>query len=365
MKKRLLICFTVIMVLGLFLSGCAEKECKVAEDCMSKTCFNAKCKENACTYSPIAECCGNERCDQSESYEGCSVDCPNCDDNNECTTDSFDYHTQECVNGAIPGVACCGNGVCELSEDYESCTRDCPNCDDNNDCTRDSYDRHTQECVNKAIIPCCGNGLCDEGVETRNNCEADCPDCDDSNKMTADSFDYDSQECEYVKYCFFEDFEEGTPSWLDPRWIIVDGVLTMAEGVDRASADFGNHQWTDYTLKLKIKLEQGTSNVYVRAGHGDGAYGYGVTISKSALTLWKDIDEGITLEGIKIDLDSNQFNDIQIEVKGNNIRVYVNGNLEIDYTDTDNPLLDGRARMGVYDLGIYLDDISVEGLCAK
>ncbi len=362
MKKIILIGLLVIIVL---ISGCAEKECKNSEDCLSKTCYTTKCKNNECVYISISDCCGNEICEVGETYPECAVDCPNCDDNSECTTDSFDYHEQECVNAAIPNVVCCGNSVCELSETYESCTRDCPNCDDTNDCTTDSYDHHKQECVNEAIIPCCGNEICDEGVETYSSCSLDCPNCDDNNKMTGDSFNYAAQKCEYLTYYFFEDFEEGDiwtkdPKSYDPRWVVVDGMLTTADGVESASTGFGNRQWTDYTLRLKIKLEQGVANVYVRAGHGEGAYGYGVAISENSLNLWKDIDDGKTLEMVGVTLGLNQFHDVEIAVKGSNIKVYFNGNLEIDYTDTDNPLLDGFGRLGAQSPGIYFDDVIIE-----
>jgi hypothetical protein len=52
-----------------------------------------------------------------------STDCPNCDDENNCTEDLFDYDKQRCVNGEI--VPCCGNGVCEPGETYEECAADC------------------------------------------------------------------------------------------------------------------------------------------------------------------------------------------------------------------------------------------------
>ena len=412
MKIKILIGLLIIIVV---ISGCAKKECETADDCTSKTCVSSDCKNNKCVYSFISDCCGNEICEVDESYPECAADCPNCDDTNECTTDSYDYHKQECVNAAILDVVCCGNSVCELSETYESCTRDCPNCDDTNFCTTDSYDYHKQECVNAAIldvvccgnsvcelsetyescrrdcpncddtdfcttdsydyrqqecvnediIPCCGNDTCDEDAETFSNCSRDCPDCDDNNKMTGDSFDYTTQKCEYVTYYFFEDFKEDDiwttkPNSYNPSWAVVDGMLTTVSGVDRATTSFGDRQWTDYTLRLKIKLEQGTANVYVRAGHGEGADGYGVTISENSLALWKDINDGQNLESVRVDLGLNQFHDIAMAAKGSNLKVYFNGNLEIDYTDTDNPVLDGHGRLGVQNPGVYFDDLIVE-----
>lgn len=231
------------------ISGCVEKECETDADCLSKTCFTAECTDNKCVYVPLngkqpgcsedvtcggetckegvceveyeKNCCGNEICEPGETYENCSDDCPNCDDVNECTKDSYDYHEQKCVNTIIPNVICCGNGVCEIGETYSNCAQDCPNCDDDNNCTVDSYDYHEQKCINEPIIPCCGNGICDEDAETYSSCPKDCPDCDDDNKITTDSFNYETQKCENVVIPHFIDgFEEDTdnPSSWSRDW---------------------------------------------------------------------------------------------------------------------------------------------------
>lgn len=65
------------------------------------------CETGKCTFSltgfnftsEIREnCCGNTKCELSETHLDCSVDCPSCDDQNECTSDSFDYIKQGCVH---------------------------------------------------------------------------------------------------------------------------------------------------------------------------------------------------------------------------------------------------------------------------
>jgi len=104
--------------------------------------------------------------------------CPSsCDDFNECTEDFCSEETDfKCVHKPIDN--CCGNGKCELSGDYketyENCPDDCPNCDDSNKCTKDSYDYHLKKCINKDITPCCGNQKCEAG-ESHTSCEIDCP----------------------------------------------------------------------------------------------------------------------------------------------------------------------------------------------
>jgi hypothetical protein len=99
--------------------------------------------------------------------------CPNsCDDFNECTEDYCSDETNfKCVHKPIDN--CCGNGKCEIGETYENCADDCPNCDDSDSCTEDSYDYHLKECSHKDIIPCCGNGIC-ESSESKIICSEDC-----------------------------------------------------------------------------------------------------------------------------------------------------------------------------------------------
>ena len=92
MKRIILILFLIILV-----SGCGGNKCETNEDCITKICFTSECKDNKCIYSPVSGCCGNEKCETGETYESCAGDCPNCDDANDCTKDSYDYHEQKCV----------------------------------------------------------------------------------------------------------------------------------------------------------------------------------------------------------------------------------------------------------------------------
>ncbi len=118
MKKIIL-----LLIILIFISGCAEKECKVKEDCPDKTCFSKDCIDYNCSYSQIIPCCGNDKCEIGENYKNCVDDCPNCDDNYKCTEDSFDYNQHECLNKKI--TPCCDNGKCEPGETYKECADDC------------------------------------------------------------------------------------------------------------------------------------------------------------------------------------------------------------------------------------------------
>jgi len=203
MKKGFVV--LVLLLSVILISGCAEKECKIDTDCLTKSCFTIQCADNKCVYSPVTNCCGNEICEVGETYPECAADCPNCDDKNDCTIDEYDYHEQKCINTPILDRICCGNRVCETGETYSNCAKDCPNCDDKNDCTTDEYDYHEKKCINEIIVPCCGNEICDEDAETYSNCPTECPNCDDNDELTEDSFNYETQECENTELLLRKD----------------------------------------------------------------------------------------------------------------------------------------------------------------
>lgn len=65
------------------------------------------CETNTCSFSLTGfnltsetkeDCCGNTKCEVGETSADCSADCPSCDDNSECTKDSYDYDSQVCIH---------------------------------------------------------------------------------------------------------------------------------------------------------------------------------------------------------------------------------------------------------------------------
>jgi len=65
------------------------------------------CETNTCRFSFTGfdltsemkeNCCGNTKCEVGETSSDCSTDCPSCDDNSECTKDSYDYDEGQCVH---------------------------------------------------------------------------------------------------------------------------------------------------------------------------------------------------------------------------------------------------------------------------
>ncbi len=341
-------------------------------DCSAEVaCGKETCKAGACQVEYQLNCCSNKICETGESYLSCAADCPNCEDNNDCTIDSYDHHKQQCVYAPVIDKVCCGNGICELEETHITCMKDCPDCNDRNECTKDQYDYYAQKCLNQIITPCCGNGVCDQGAETSLDCQADCPDCDDGNKMTGDEFNYQTQKCQHLEYYLFDDFNEGNASFInDSRWTILfpadksNGVLTNK--ADQVYSNFGDQAWTDYFFEFKIRLAGAHVPVYVRSkfSKDDSSGAYMLFFTNSQLSLNKESgkEKSAKLKAQKYSFDPDTYYQIRIEAKGDNIKVYVNGGTLIDYTDND-PLLSGSVGIEALGQGIansvYFDDVTV------
>lgn len=338
-------------------------------------CGSRTCKSGVCQTEYIANCCGNKICEVGETYTTCPVDCPNCDDANKCTIDNYDYHEQRCVNTPMLDVICCGNGACETGETYQNCARDCANCGDDNECTKDSYDYHEQKCINEVIIPCCGNGICDEGVEEYSICPADCPNCDDNNKLTADSFNYTAQKCENpITHYFIDDFEEGVQNWdfygteeeptINWTTIVEDGNIVL-KGINHNWTSY-YEEWNNYILKCRFKRIKGSMHVNFRHDPfaEKGWDRYFVTLCEGQwIGLEKQLGHAESiqeLKGTSLNFDGD-WHTFEIRGYNNIFNVYIDNKLLIKYKDIKDPILSGRIGFETHDDSEFLiDDVEVK-----
>lgn len=169
---------------------------------------------------------------------------------------------------------------------------------------------------------------------------------------------------------FFEDFDQGDSWTLDPelydhRWAVVfpedgtNGMLTKVDDATYAYTSFGDQTWTDYKLRLKIKLEQGFVEINTRMSGEEG--NYAISIFENQLILDKDVKPRVRFEDKDYSFNPDQFYDIRVELKGNNIKIYVDEELQIDYVDTGDPVLEGHLGLYISDKA-YIDYVIVEDL---
>ena len=77
LKFALLIGFLAVLLF--LVSGCGNKECKVASDCATDSCHTAICMDGVCKENPIPNCCGNGIKEKGENECTCPQDYGRCD----------------------------------------------------------------------------------------------------------------------------------------------------------------------------------------------------------------------------------------------------------------------------------------------
>ncbi|MCW4041915.1 MAG: hypothetical protein NWE83_14335, partial [Candidatus Bathyarchaeota archaeon] len=161
---------------------------------------------------------------------------------------------------------------------------------------------------------------------------------------------------------FSSDFENGEASdWeLSTGWTVEqDGENYVLQGRDHTWVNAGSQKWGDYTFETKIKLLQGAVHINFRTCH-EGRYFLG--FHEEGLYLAKSINEWSAhpeLISTFSQYPLNQWHDIKIELVGNNIQIFVNEKLEINFTDTD-PITHGAIAFETLDDShVYVDQIKV------
>jgi len=161
-----------------------------------------------------------------------------------------------------------------------------------------------------------------------------------------------------------DDFEDGNADgWkYETGWSVIqkDGNYVL-QGTGHNWISGGSDSWTDYTFESKIKLVKGNIHINYRVS---GAERYAIGLSESSLYLMRSSSEkeGIVhtnLKNFDMSFSRSRWYDIKITGKGNNIKVYVDDDLKIDYTDNE-PVLSGRiAFESLDDSQIHVDDIVI------
>jgi len=354
MKKEVILMLTIIIVL--FLYGCSKcpETCEDNNPCTADSCGEGT--NFQCNHVPL-----------NEKQPGCSVD--------------ITCGTKTCKDGVCETdyeKNCCGNEKCETGETYDDCPDDCPNCDDDNKCTKDSYDYHEKKCINELIIPCCGNGICDEDVETYSSCPVDCLNCDDNDILTTDIFNYETHECEsVVTQYFFDDFEEGAGNWWfsEPTaWsIIVEDGNTVLRGTGHNWADLRGEEWDDYIFKVRFKIIKGCMHFNYRLNNEGVTTRYMVIVEEDSVRLRKTtrLSESATpthpnLGRKKTVQLYKTWHTFEMRGYGNILNVYIDDELLIKYKDTDNPALSGRiAFETLSDAEFLIDDVEIKTITEK
>lgn len=174
------------------------------------------CKDGKCLPCK-PDCTGHEKT-ATVPPSKCSLECGICEvlDKDECRCDSE--------------LFCDGNGICEQGE-YPG-SKDCPDCDDGDPGTADSYDHDFRTCVNEPV-PYCGDEDCN-GNENEETCPEDC-----AEEYTGDvriiALDERDEWVELEGYNVIMDgwslSDEGEKhNYAFPVWFMIDGRIKLHRG---------------------------------------------------------------------------------------------------------------------------------------
>lgn len=166
-----------------------------------------------------------------------------------------------------------------------------------------------------------------------------------------------------VLYC--ENFDDDQAFWwiLNPSWQIKeDSAGYVLSGREQTWAFLTGHAWDDYHFRFRLKLLEGTVNLNYRlTPAGSGFTGYYIGFNEAGLYLSKSVvpPEEIDLRQVKAPHELGRWYVVEIAGQGGYIQVLVDGNLELDYIDS-NPILQGGIAFETLDQSrAVVDDIEI------
>jgi alpha-L-arabinofuranosidase len=138
------------------------------------------------------------------------------------------------------------------------------------------------------------------------------------------------------KLLFKSDFTKNIDDWRKTgrgEWSVQDNVLRQSAIAPFVTAFVGDTAWTDYTITLKARKLSGENGFQIyfhnrnnreRLRWDLGGYGNSVHL----------LEIGITSESMNAAIETGSWYDIKIEIRGNNVKGYLDGKLIQEVADT-------------------------------
>ena len=166
---------------------------------------------------------------------------------------------------------------------------------------------------------------------------------------------------------FPEDFEDGNADgWgLGAGWRVTleDGNYVLSGSSDRWSWAMPKVSgWFNYTLETRVKLINGKFHLNFRASEVPFRSKYTLGIGEKDFYLNRVInEEHLNLTGGPPILELNEWHRLKIVLDGTNIKVYLDDELKLDYSDSGFPLMFGGFTFDIAPNSHALfDDINVK-----
>jgi hypothetical protein len=166
---------------------------------------------------------------------------------------------------------------------------------------------------------------------------------------------------------FPEGFEDGeADGWnLGQGWEVAlenNNYILSSASNDWSRAQAKVSGWFDYTLTTKVKVINGEFQIHFRESDIPFRSGYMLGMNEDGFYLNREINEEYPfLAGIPPLLEPNEWHQIKIDLNKTNIKVYIDDELKLDYTDNDLPLIFGGFSFNIGpNSHVLFDDINVD-----
>jgi photosystem II stability/assembly factor-like uncharacterized protein len=161
---------------------------------------------------------------------------------------------------------------------------------------------------------------------------------------------------------FRDDFQSGTPSqWrLDPGWqVLDDGGNFVLAGSGHSFASAGDRNWSNYRFRARVKLTGTGAAVHMNYRALCERYFIGFNSSALYLNKTKPCGTHTSMVNIPEAHQVGRWYTLEILGRLGNIKVYLDGSLKIDHTDSD-PVLSGAISFeSLQSAAVYVDDVVV------
>lgn len=192
-----------------------------------------------------------------------------------------------------------------------------------------------------------------------------------------------------VGYCvFIENFDDGkADKWLEVsgEWKVEKGEYIQSEASkgggearNRASGyAVGDKSWVDYTFTVRINPISSTNyaGVMFRVASLDGGAEGNTFNNKSTYYYWligiggnySKIWQAPVLKALEETpgdtLKAGSWNEVKVDMKGQNAKLYLNGKLQKDFKFPADVQIDfGGIALATYNASASFDDVKVEGV---
>jgi len=134
---------------------------------------------------------------------------------------------------------------------------------------------------------------------------------------------------------------------------VVYDELTVGDGVFKCEMLFDNQRGSHDGSGILFRVSDEAIGAEKLKG-----YAFAISNLGTYVKLFKYDNNRKTLATAEVNFDPMAWNEAKVELKGNNIKIYLNAELVIDFTDEDNPFLEGKLGLVNLVSDIYYKKLS-------